>query len=131
MRGVATIELALAADASAPRVARRAVQQLLVEDVGVAFVHNAILLTSELVTNVTMYTADGCRLNASFDPADARLRVEVADASSTIPTIPTTADSREPGGSGGLGLQLVDAVATRWGVTSTPAGKTIWFEIER
>jgi hypothetical protein len=35
-----------------------------------------------------------------------------------------------PDGSGGWGLVLVDRIADRWGVTRTPAGTSVWFEIE-
>jgi anti-sigma regulatory factor (Ser/Thr protein kinase) len=84
--------------------------------------HDARLLLSELVSNAVMHGA-GPDLRVAFDvKSDGRLRCEVVDdGKSFVPA------EREPDSDDGWGLQLVDRLATRWGVHE---GSThVWFEL--
>ena len=90
------------------------------------FVADALLLTSELVTNAVLYTDAGFTVSAEFDPTIKSLRVEVADASTFVPTVPPLTHSATMGGHG---LRIVAAIARRWGVSSNERGKVIWFEL--
>jgi anti-sigma regulatory factor (Ser/Thr protein kinase) len=81
------------------------------------------LLVSELVTNAIVHAQTPVEVRVSV--TDTVLRAEVSDGSQTLP-----APRRPIGLAGtGRGLQLLDQVATRWGVLSTDSGKTVWFEL--
>lgn len=53
-----------------------------------------------------------------------RVRIEVDDAGLTEPK------PRIPDRTGGLGLVLVDRLATGWGVRRHPHHKTVWAEVD-
>ncbi|MGH9298569.1 MAG: ATP-binding protein [Acidimicrobiales bacterium] len=80
------------------------------------------LVISELVTNAVLHagTEIGLRL-----VRDETLRLEVSDASGTLPV---RRSRPAPSATTGRGLQLVDALATRWGVKKSGNGKTVWAE---
>lgn len=122
-----TVSLELRPDLAAPRAARGAIQHLLVE-LPDQFVADAVLLTSELVTNAVLHTAADFSVSAEFDPTMRCLRVEVADASSEVSAV-TTVDPPGKSSLGGHGLRIVAAIARRWGVSSTDGGKVVWFEL--
>jgi anti-sigma regulatory factor (Ser/Thr protein kinase) len=87
----------------------------------------ALLLTSELVTNVVVHTDSvGVDVRAHCD--GARLRVCVDDATMT-PLKPVRRDGPEPPAGRGRGLWLVEALAARWGCEALPDGKRVWFEV--
>ncbi|MCU1359006.1 MAG: protein serine phosphatase with GAF(s) sensor(s) [Ilumatobacteraceae bacterium] len=120
-----SVSLDLQPSLIAPRVARSAIEDLLTESPD-GFVADALLLTSELVTNAVLHTDAAFTVSAEFDPTVNLLRVEVADASTFVPSVPHQAAD---GSVGGHGLRLVAAIARRWGVLSTDRGKVIWFEL--
>jgi len=119
------LQIDLPDDLTSPRRARRAVQHLLRGD-GDRYLADALLLTSELVTNAVVHASGGCTLNGSFDPGRDVLTVEVKDRSAAIPTLGPSGRARDIGG---RGLRIVDRIARRWGTARTPTGKTIWFEV--
>ncbi|MER6435249.1 SpoIIE family protein phosphatase [Streptomyces sp. NPDC001185] len=86
---------------------------------------SAVLLVSEILTNVLVHTDHDALLVAEVtgDPGDRRLRVEVTDASDDLP------HRRHPGelASSGRGLVLVEILAEAWGVDPRGQGKSIWF----
>ena len=87
----------------------------------------ALLLTSELVTNVVVHTAsDGVDVQAHCD--GARLRISVHDGAMT-PLMPVRSGGEEPPAGGGRGLWLVEALAARWGCEPLADGKRVWFEV--
>ncbi|MGW0727291.1 ATP-binding protein [Streptomyces mirabilis] len=86
---------------------------------------NAILVTSELVTNALTHTASEwivCRVHV----AEERLHIEVEDQHRgwSLPA------QRRPGpdDQGGRGLLLVGALSSDWGVTDTAdgSGRIVW-----
>jgi anti-sigma regulatory factor (Ser/Thr protein kinase) len=79
------------------------------------------LLVSELVGNVVRHVGGPCTLRLIRSRS---LICEVTDNGSTMPRIRRAADTDE----GGRGLQLVAALAERWGARYTPSGKCIWTE---
>lgn len=84
----------------------------------------AALLTNELVTNSILHAGTDIVVEALRDPN--LVRVEVSD-------FDRGAVARHHGAlhdESGRGLELVDALATSWGVESKPGGKTVWFEVE-
>lgn len=90
-------------------------------------IEDAELLVSELVTNVMRHTA---ALSASVGIVahDDTIRVEVTDPSPSPLVRCAEPDLNE---AGGLGLGIVDAIATRWGVVRAASGKTVWFELSQ
>ncbi|WP_028810606.1 ATP-binding SpoIIE family protein phosphatase [Streptomyces flavidovirens] len=87
----------------------------------------AVLMVSEMVTNVLVHT-DGDALliaEAKGEPGVRRLRVEVTDSSDELP------HKRRPGemASSGRGLILMEMLAHAWGVDPKGEGKSIWFEL--
>jgi len=85
------------------------------------------VLLTELVTNAIRHGAGGDGwVRLIVRELDRMLRIEVTDSGELdgVPAIqPPT-----PGRVGGWGLQVVDSVATRWGVTNE-AGRTVWCEL--
>jgi anti-sigma regulatory factor (Ser/Thr protein kinase) len=86
------------------------------------------LLVTELVANSVRHAGlrpgDEVALRLELD--DVRLRVEVRDPGRGFDPV---AVRREPDAEGGRGLLILDAIAHRWGTTTTP-GSTVWFEID-
>lgn len=90
---------------------------------------DAVLLTSELVTNALQHTATGTGgdfvVVAGHGPG--RLRVTVTDdGSSGTPAL----GSRTPLATSGQGLVLVTALAARWGHHGDEHGRSVWFELD-
>ncbi|WP_030905102.1 ATP-binding SpoIIE family protein phosphatase [Streptomyces sp. NRRL F-5126] len=91
-------------------------------------VDSAVLMVSEMVTNVLVHT-DGDALVSAQTAGEAcgrKLRVEVADISDELP------HRRRPGelASSGRGLLLMEVLADEWGVDPRGDGKMIWFELK-
>ncbi|MFD9909585.1 SpoIIE family protein phosphatase [Streptomyces sp. NPDC059063] len=93
-------------------------------------VDSAVLLVSEMVTNVLVHTDGDALLVAEVtevtgEAGARRLRVEVTDGSDDLP------HKRHPGelASSGRGLVLMELLADRWGVDPRGEGKSIWFEL--
>ncbi|MEW2277007.1 MULTISPECIES: SpoIIE family protein phosphatase [Streptomyces] len=108
-------------------VGRQLVRELLHDWKDPEQVDSAVLMISEMATNVLVHT-DGDALMAaevSGERGERRLRVEVADASDELP------HKRRPGemASSGRGLVLMEMLADAWGVDPRGEGKSIWFEL--
>ncbi|MFE9439685.1 ATP-binding protein [Streptomyces sp. NPDC006602] len=85
------------------------------------------LCVSELLTNVINHVGEGAPVTVRLvHGQDGRVRVEVTDPDPHASLI-----ARHPGedDESGRGLLLLDAIARRWGVWLTPAGKTVWCEL--
>ncbi|MFB4314537.1 SpoIIE family protein phosphatase [Actinomadura sp. 21ATH] len=95
---------------------------------------DAVLVTSELVTNAVMHAGTEIAVDCALDEAAGRLRIEVRDL---LPMRQVGAHPpRRAGGSaaaaeedGERGLLLTQSLADSWGVTYTRAAKTVWFEL--
>jgi len=86
------------------------------------------LLVTELVTNGVRHGSERGPVGVSVAVGSEKVRVEVTDAGRGFS--PPDAPMPRADGSGGWGLQLVDRVATTWGVDI--AGRTcVWFELAR
>ncbi|MEU8696458.1 SpoIIE family protein phosphatase [Streptomyces sp. NPDC048680] len=107
--------------------ARQQVREMLHDWADPEQVDSAVLMISEMATNVLVHT-DGDALlvaQASGEHGERRLRVEVADRSDELP------HKRRPGemASSGRGLVLMEMLADAWGVDPRGEGKSIWFEL--
>ncbi|HET6858170.1 MAG TPA: ATP-binding SpoIIE family protein phosphatase, partial [Streptomyces sp.] len=117
------------AQAEPERIAevRQQMRDLLHDWTGADQVDSAVLMVSEMVTNVLVHTdGDALLVAQATGPAGGRrLRVEVADGSDELP------HRRRPGemASSGRGLMLMEMLADAWGVDPRGEGKSIWFEL--
>lgn len=105
-------------------------------------IHDAVLLTSELVTNAVMYAGTDidvtCRLEYGPPPGEegggeraGRATVGVVmEVSDRHPSRGVRGGVDARSGEPGYGLQLVSALAESWGVTYRKAVKTVWFRLE-
>jgi anti-sigma regulatory factor (Ser/Thr protein kinase) len=113
----------------ARETARRALREAGLPD---DHIERAALLVSELVTNAIVHAASDIRIRVCARPVT---RVEVEDRSPRLPDaptpepVPTAVDALEPGG---LGLMIVERLASRWGAVRHPDGdgKVVWFELD-
>lgn len=92
---------------------------------------DAVLLVSELTTNVVLHTGSGrvlCGLTLTGD--ERRLRIELHDEGGSTP-VRLPEQHAGPGAEGGRGLFLVQQLADSWGsARSTRAeGKVVWAEL--
>lgn len=106
-----------------PRAARRFVEGIL-ESWGCGeLIETVTLLVSELVGNAVLHAGSEVELSVRLLPD--RLRVDVIDRSTQVPKRREVADDDLTG----RGSGLVELLATAWGVTGLPDGKSVWFEI--
>jgi anti-sigma regulatory factor (Ser/Thr protein kinase) len=85
------------------------------------------LMVSELAANCVVHAA--IDFEVSITRQDDVVRVEVTDAADGQPSV-RWPDPLQPKG---RGLQIVSALADRWGVERSPdgsPGKTVWFTLE-
>ena len=87
-----------------------------------SLVDTATLLTSELATNVVLHARTGFRLSIVLD---GDLTIEVWDGSTTEPV----SGEMDPSAERGRGLQVIQALADRWGTRPDGEGKTVWFAL--
>jgi len=87
------------------------------------FIELVLLLTSELVTNAYRHAGTETRVSVRLDHDCTR--VEVRDVGRGEPELrPIDTDRVD-----GRGLQIVDALADRWGYHSNAGGTAVWFEL--
>ena len=83
----------------------------------------AVLLTSELATNAVLHARSD--LTVVVTVSAGGVRVEVADENPRLPSpVFVSVDALS-----GRGLQLVQAVASSWGIETHDSGKVVWFEL--
>jgi anti-sigma regulatory factor (Ser/Thr protein kinase) len=87
-------------------------------------VDDALLLTSELVSNVVLHAHTPFSVDVQVDGV---LRVMVSDGCPDLPVVRHPA----PEDLGGRGLLLVQEISSRWGCEPSGEGKVIWFELDQ
>lgn len=120
----AQLDLRLPASEQAPEIARRVVAARFEGELDPRQLEDARLLTSELVTNAVIHGRGPVKLTALLD--EDRLMIEVVDQGDGFERV-----VREQGleAVGGNGLNIVDALASRWGIHK--GSSHVWFELER
>jgi anti-sigma regulatory factor (Ser/Thr protein kinase) len=119
--------VALPAAGRAAGVARRRVRDALGSWGLWHLEETATLLVSELVGNAVRHArAGGSRLELRLEAAGAWLRIEVSDGDRRLP-LPRVPSGLEESG---FGFVLVEALAGKWGVRETAAGKAVWIELD-
>ncbi|AIA06280.1 SpoIIE family protein phosphatase [Streptomyces noursei] len=93
-------------------------------------VDDAVVLTSELVTNAVVHA--GTAADVLCLRTDGGVRISVADRypEREIPLQSTGPAMVHPDREGGRGLLLCGALAARWGVEYTTAQKHVWFHLD-
>ncbi len=118
------LDVELEASVTAPAAARAAVRKALAGQSDEC-VDDAVLLVSELLANAVLHAGTQTRLR--LDMGETSVRVEVEDADAALPS-PAPAGATDEGG---RGLRLVEQLAQRCGWNRLPAGKSVWFELDR
>ncbi|MER7920976.1 MULTISPECIES: SpoIIE family protein phosphatase [unclassified Streptomyces] len=92
-------------------------------------VDDAVVLTSELVTNAVVHA--GTHAEVLCLRTEDGVRIEVSDhyPEREVPLQTSASPMASPEREGGRGLQLCAALATRWGVDYTPTHKHVWFQL--
>ncbi|WP_461064173.1 SpoIIE family protein phosphatase [Streptomyces pseudoechinosporeus] len=93
-------------------------------------VDDAVVLTSELVTNAVVHA--GTSADVLCLRTEDGVRIEVADRypEREIPLQAAAVNMGSPDREGGRGLQLCAALAAGWGVEYTPTHKQVWFQLD-
>jgi anti-sigma regulatory factor (Ser/Thr protein kinase) len=118
--------LGLPGTLDAPRLARAWLTPRL-SDVPTAVASDALVITSELVTNAVVHGHS--EVHVSLRRTPPALWVAVADEDPTVPVLPAQPVAATQ--TSGRGLFIVNRLANAWGVDlhdATP-GKTVWFRL--
>ncbi|WP_369213787.1 ATP-binding protein, partial [Streptomyces flavofungini] len=93
-------------------------------------VDDAVVLTSELVTNAVVHAGTAADVLCLRTEDAARIEVSDRYPEREIPLQQSSVNMGSPDREGGRGLQLCAALATRWGVEYTPTHKQVWFQLD-
>ncbi|SDC15187.1 Anti-sigma regulatory factor (Ser/Thr protein kinase) [Geodermatophilus telluris] len=83
------------------------------------------LLVTELVANVVDHVGGEAVLSLEVELSDGWLRIAVADGSAVRPVVGELRGDQPRG----RGMQIVEAVADRWGAEDADGGKRVWFVV--
>jgi|SRR5215213_3518312 len=123
------VEAEVTGGPSAAARARRLVEAELLDRLPRPVVEDVALLVTELVANGVRHGDAGSdsTLHLRLEGRRPCLHVEVAnpDVAAGVPA----RRSPDLAGGGGIGLNLVERLASRWGVRSRPQ-TTVWFELD-
>ncbi|NGO73113.1 SpoIIE family protein phosphatase [Streptomyces sp. SB3404] len=93
-------------------------------------VDDAVVLTSELVTNAVVHAGTAAEVVCLRDGDGVRIEVVDRYPERDLPLQEPGLQPGSPDREGGRGLLLCAALATRWGVDYTTADKRVWFRLE-
>jgi anti-sigma regulatory factor (Ser/Thr protein kinase) len=123
------VEVDVPGGPTAGRHARRLVNRELTGRVPDYLVGDVALLVTELVVNGVRHggAGPGSAMRVAIEGRPPGLHVEVANPHPH----PGQVELRRPDleGQGGLGLHIVERMASRWGVSNS-AGTVVWFELD-
>ena len=121
-----TARVALGPVTTSARSARRFVGRALHDaQVEPGVFETVVLLTSEVVTNAVLHACSP--IDVTVEIGSAAVRVQVCD------DLPGLSEKPDRSRHGGMGLVLVAAMASHWGISARgdAAGKSVWFEVPR
>jgi len=115
----------------APALARQALDGWLSDMVGQETADRARVVASELITNAVSHgglrEAERIVLLGSIDDVRDRVRIAIEQPTPLGGPLKNLADKHE---AYGMGLRVVDGIATEWGLDEGPPG-VVWFEVDR
>jgi anti-sigma regulatory factor (Ser/Thr protein kinase) len=91
------------------------------QHVGQAASSDAVLVISELVTNALRHGLGEIVARTALTDGGV-LYLSVTDSGDELPELQPVDPSRV----GGVGLHIVDRLASEWGISPFPGGKTVW-----
>lgn len=109
-------------------LARRFVRETLDEFGAEDLTEEAVLATSELVTNAVVHAGTPVRVALDVDPRGLRLEVEDLHPHRFLPL---GADGPDDDAEHGRGLFIAAALARAWGVEYSAGSKRVWLRMER
>ncbi len=116
--------------ASAVSQARRFVADVLGDDFPGR--DEVLLLVSEIAANAIRHSASGHggEFEVTVSVTGGLVRIEVGDQGGASEPRLTGQDAAPDALTGGRGLRIVDALATKWGHAGDELGRVVWFEVE-
>jgi serine/threonine-protein kinase RsbW len=120
------LQLVLPVSEHSARLARRVARTVLAAWQLPGTQETAIVLLSELVMNAIQHARATQTIHVELEAVKSCLRIEITSPDPYCPQPRTPGESAESG----FGLLLLDALASRWGVRQTAAGKVVWAELE-
>lgn len=87
---------------------------------------DALLVVSELVANAVRHAHTVSTLELELGGNGSRLRVALADGSSTAPRLRHAHATAEDG----RGMGILSALSDRWGIELHVGGKRVWWEVD-
>lgn len=118
--------LHLGTDVTASRQARAFLRDTVQDEVDGELLQDALLVTSELVTNAVMHAGTASELEIRLDEGTLELRVSDGD-----PRTPVRRRLLGGPAAQGRGLALLNSLSERWGVDQRVDGKTVWAVLHR
>ena len=119
----AVSSLVLPSAASSVAAGRRFVNAVL-DDLDLeAYRYEALLLTSELLTNSVLHGHGDPRLVVTWRPPE--VEIAITDSGTWTPR----RSAVDHGATNGRGLQLLERLAHRCGTRESPRGTTVWFTL--
>jgi anti-sigma regulatory factor (Ser/Thr protein kinase) len=126
--GHRAFEVVVASSPAAPRAARDAVSHWLTGHAGAQLLDDTLIVVSELVTNSVRHAGgradDVIRVRAQA--VNGWLQIEVEDAGRAGDVVRRPASRTR---AGGIGLNIVDELAARWGVSRDRGCRQVWAEL--
>ncbi|MDQ4085710.1 MAG: SpoIIE family protein phosphatase [Actinomycetota bacterium] len=106
--------------------ARRFVRETLTGWAAEEVVDDAVLLTSELVTNAVVHAGTEMSVSCAVGPGYVQIGVTDSHAAKLLPT---TVTNSAPDKTSGRGLYLMMQISQSWGVEYDHASKRVWFRL--
>lgn len=119
------LRLTLPASGQPVRLARQVTREVLTAWQLAHAEETAVLLVSELVTNVARHAGSTDAITLELEAGRTCLRIEAYRSRPGL-TVPRTAGEFD---GWGFGSVLVDSLADTWGVSETLTGTTVWAEL--
>jgi anti-sigma regulatory factor (Ser/Thr protein kinase) len=90
------------------------------------FADDAALLVTELMSNAVRHAHSSVEVAISLLPGAVRVEVSDSDPGSTVARVAASEDAES-----GRGLEILQSLASRWGMSAHPRGKTVWLGLDR
>ncbi|WP_181727556.1 SpoIIE family protein phosphatase [Streptomyces sp. PT12] len=94
-------------------------------------IEDAVVLTSELVTNAVVHAGTSAEVRCLRDPRGVRIEVVDRHPERELPLAEVSRGRLDLSSEGGRGLLLCAALASRWGVDYTAIDKSVWFRLDQ